>query len=425
MSAQRVPLGVLDLVPISSGAGPGEAIRNSIDLVRRAEDLGYGRYWFAEHHLNPGVAGTSPPVMVALAASATDHIRLGSGGVQSGHRTALSMVEEFGLIDAFCPGRLDLGVGRSGGRNSLRNRLSGGGGVSATGGDGGRPPAPERHVTEEGLLIPERPSLAHLIGSPRLTLTAELLQQQGAETAGYSDLLDDIVGLLRGTYRSPDGIDPRPVPGQGAGVQVWVLGSSAGESASAAGRLGLRFAANYHVSPATVLEAADGYRSAFVPSAELDRPYVAVSADVVVGPDDDAAEELAAGFGLWVRSIRCGEGAIEFPTANEAARYRWSDGERALVADRVDTQFVGGPEKVVAGLERLVEATGADELVVTTITHDHADRVRSYELLAKEWGAQAASEAQVGPMETTGSRVTTTPRTPSASGSGRPAGSSL
>ncbi len=97
MSARRVPLGVLDLVPISSGSGPGEAIRNSIDLVRRAEDLGYRRYWFAEHHLNPGVAGTSPPVMVALAASVSDHIRLGSGGVQSGHRTALSMVEEFGL----------------------------------------------------------------------------------------------------------------------------------------------------------------------------------------------------------------------------------------------------------------------------------------------------------------------------------------
>ncbi len=259
-----------------------------------------------------------------------------------------------------------------------------------------------------------------------MRLTTELLQQQGAETAAYSDLLGDVVGLLRGTYRSADGIDPRPVPGQGAGVQVWVLGSSAGESATAAGRLGLRFAANYHVSPATVLEAAEGYRSAFVPSADLDRPYVAVSADVVVGPDDAGAEELAAGFGLWVRSIRCGEGAIEFPTADEAARHRWSGPERALVADRVDTQFVGGPKKVVAGLERLVEATGADELVVTTITHDHADRVRSYELLAREWGSDAADAAtQAGPMVTTGSRVTTSSRTPMSSGSGRGASSSL
>ncbi len=204
-----------------------------------------------------------------------------------------------------------------------------------------------------------------------------------------------------------------------------MLGSSAGESASAAGRLGLRFAANYHVSPATVLEAADAYRSAFVASAELDRPYVAVSADVVVGPDDDAAQELAAGFGLWVRSIRCGEGAIEFPTADEAARHRWTGPERALVADRVDTQFVGGPETVVAGLDRLVEATGADELVVTTITHDHADRVRSYELLAGQWGAEVADRAQAGPIVTTGSRATASPAGPSASGSGQSAGSSL
>ena len=152
-----------------------------------------------------------------------------------------------------------------------------------------------------------------------------------------------------------------------------------------AGELGLRFAGNYHVSPATVLEAVEAYRAAFVPSADLDRPYVAVSADVVVGTDDATARELAAGFGLWVRSIRLGEGAIEFPTPQEAARHRWTDEDRALVADRVDSQFVGSPETVAAGLERLQAATGADELVITTITHDHGDRVRSYELLAKEW----------------------------------------
>ena len=156
-------------------------------------------------------------------------------------------------------------------------------------------------------------------------------------------------------------------------------------SASVAGELGLRFAANYHVSPATVLSAVDAYRSAFVPSADLDRPYVAVSADVVVGPDDASARELAAGYGLWVKSIRRGEGAIAFPTSAEAAQHEWTEDDRALVADRVDTQFVGSPATVVAGLERLQEATGGDELIVTTITHDHADRVRSYELLAKEW----------------------------------------
>ena len=110
------PLAVLDLVPISSGSTAAEALRNSIDLAQAAERLGYARYWFAEHHLNPGVAGTSPAVVLALTAAATSTIRIGSGAVQMGHRTALSTVEEFGLIDALHPGRLDLGLGRSGGR---------------------------------------------------------------------------------------------------------------------------------------------------------------------------------------------------------------------------------------------------------------------------------------------------------------------
>jgi luciferase family oxidoreductase group 1 len=397
VSPERVPLGVLDLVPVSSGSSPGEAVRNAVDLARQTESFGYRRYWFAEHHLNPGVAGSSPTVLIALVAAATEHIRLGSGGVQSGHRTALSVVEEFGLIDALHPGRIDLGLGRSGGRDFLSKRLtepSNDDGRPAAGANGAAPdaggPAPSpsparRWYTANGLLIPERPSMAALLRSPRIKLTAELLQQAGAQSSDYSTLVRDIVGLLHGTYRSPDGLDPHPVPGQAAQVEPWVLGSSAGESASVAGELGLRFAANYHVSPATVLEAVDAYRGAFEPSSDLDRPYVAVSADVVVGPDDTTARELAAGYALWVRSIRRGEGAIEFPAPEEALRHDWSDEDRALVADRVDTQFVGSPETVATGLERLQEATGADELVITTITHDHADRVRSYELLAKEW----------------------------------------
>jgi alkanesulfonate monooxygenase SsuD/methylene tetrahydromethanopterin reductase-like flavin-dependent oxidoreductase (luciferase family) len=378
MSSPRVPLDVLDLVPISLGSNPGAALRNTIDLAQRAEDLGYRRYWFAEHHLNPGVAGTSPAILIALVAGATERIRLGSGGVQSGHRTALSVVEEFGLIDALYPGRLDLGLGRSGGRNFMRERLE-------TSGSRPRSPRPAKHYTDNGLLIPERPSFKRMMQSPRVALNSELLQQAKAESADYGELLEAIAGLLDGTFRSAGGLDPRPVPGQGAKVELWVLGSSAGESASVAGRLGLRFAANYHLSPATVIEAADAYRAAFVASADLSRPYVAVSADVVVGPDDASARELASGYGLWVRSIRSGEGAIAFPSPAEASRFEWTDEERELVADRVDTQFVGSAETVAGGLERLQEATGADELVVTTITHDHADRVRSYELLANEW----------------------------------------
>ena len=175
------------------------------------------------------------------------------------------------------------------------------------------------------------------------------------------------------------------IPGEGADVQVWILGSSGGQSASVAGANGLRFAANYHVSPATVLEAAEGYRAAFRPSAVLDRPYVAVSADVVVAKDEATARELATGYGLWVRSIRSGEGAIAFPTPEQARAHAWTAEDRDLVADRVATQFVGSPGQVADHLEQLREATGADELIITTITHDHSDRVRSYRLLAEEW----------------------------------------
>jgi alkanesulfonate monooxygenase SsuD/methylene tetrahydromethanopterin reductase-like flavin-dependent oxidoreductase (luciferase family) len=388
------PLAVLDLVPISSGSTAAEALRNSIDLAQAAERLGYARYWFAEHHLNPGVAGTSPAVVLALTAAATTTIRIGSGAVQMGHRTALATVEEFGLIDALHPGRLDLGLGRSGGRPP-----GGAGGPGAAdsppksrGGLGGIAPpegaatlSPEARAARSGLRIPPKFDIRRLLGSPRIAMQKGLLQLPGAQSQDYGEQVSDVLALLRGTYRSPDGVPGRAVPGEYAQVQVWILGSSGGESAEAGGSNGLRFAANYHVSPATVLEAVDGYRAAFRPSADLDRPYVSVSADVVVAEDEETARELATGYGLWVRSIRSGEGAIEFPTPKEAREHVWTDADRELVADRVDTQFVGSPAQVADKLQQLRDATDADELLVTTITHDHADRVRSYQLLAEEW----------------------------------------
>jgi luciferase family oxidoreductase group 1 len=206
-----------------------------------------------------------------------------------------------------------------------------------------------------------------------------------AESPDYGEQVSDILSLLRGDYRSPDGLEARVVPGEGADVQVWILGSSGGQSAEVAGTNSLRFAANYHVSPATVLEAVEGYLGAFRSSAELERPHVAVSADVVVADDEEHARELAAGYGPWVLSIRNGTGAIPYPTPEEARAHVWCDADRELVADRLATQFVGTAAQVVAHLRRLQEATGADELVITTITHDHLDRVRSYELLGEEW----------------------------------------
>jgi alkanesulfonate monooxygenase SsuD/methylene tetrahydromethanopterin reductase-like flavin-dependent oxidoreductase (luciferase family) len=375
LNVPNVPLSVLDLVPIPAGSSAAAALRNSIDLARQAERLGYARYWLAEHHLNPGVAGTSPAVVLALTAGATSTIRIGSGAVQMGHRTALSTVEEFGLIDALHPGRLDLGLGRSGGKPPGRARepaLAGparAAGVRASG----------------GLLIPPPFPAERLLASPRIAMQRRLLMLPDARPQDYTEQVADVLALLGGSYTDPDGIEGHVVPGEGAQVQVWILGSSGGESAQVAGASGLRFAANYHVSPATVLEAADGYRAAFRPSAELDRPYLAVSADVVVAPDEATARELASGYGLWVRSIRTGSGAIEFPAPEQARAHAWTQADRELVADRVDTQFVGSPAQVADRLEVLRDATGADELIITTITHQHADRVRSYELLAREW----------------------------------------
>lgn len=366
----EIPLGVLDLVPISTGSTAADALRNSIDLAQRTERFGYARYWFAEHHLNPGVAGTSPAVVLALTAAATSTIRLGSGAVQLGHRTALNTVEEFGLLDALHPGRFDLGLGRSGGRPPAEQT-----GTSSV--VDGRAP--------NGLLIPPRFSFARLLGSPRIALQRKLLLLPGAESQEYAEQIDDILALLAGTYRSPEGVEAHVVPGEGADVELWILGSSGGTSAETAGARGLRFAANYHVSPATVLEAVDGYRSFFEPSDVLDKPYVSVSADVVVAEDDETARELATGYGPWVRSIRTAEGAIQFLTPDEARAHAWTDEDRELVQDRLDTQFVGSPATVADRLEQLQEATDADELLITTITHDHTDRVRSYELLAEEW----------------------------------------
>lgn len=370
-----VPLGILDLVHISSGSSAREALHNSIDLARHAERLGYHRYWVAEHHLNPGVAGTSPAVVLALTAAATSRIRIGAGAVQLGHRTALSTVEEFGLIDALHPGRLDLGLGRSGGKPAaVKEPALAGAAVRVV--DGHAP---------NGLRIPPKFSFESLLASPRFALQKQLLLPPNATSPNYTEQVDDILALIAGTYRNAEGLEARAVPGEGADLQVWILGSSGGESAEVAGRRGLRFGANYHVAPAGVLEAVDAYRAAFRPSAELDRPYVIVSADVVVAEDEARARELATGYAHWVHSIRSGVGAIPFPTPDEARRRPWTAADQALVQDRLDTQFVGSPRQVVHGLRQLQEATEADELLVTTITHDHADRVRSFELLAREW----------------------------------------
>ena len=381
---RAAPLSILDLAPVVEGSTPAAALRNTLDLARRAEDLGYLRYWVAEHHFAPGVASSSPGVLIAAIASVTSRIRVGAGAVQLGHQTAAAVAEAFGTLSGLYPGRIDLGLGRSGQKREEAAREQAAGGSAAPETAPPATPAPPRTVN--GLLIPGRFSIAHLARSPRFALQGELLQQAGARTPDFGEQVNDILAFLGGTYVSTSGLSVEAVPGTGADAQVWILGSSAGQSAQVAGALGLPFAANYHVSPATVLEAVEAYRAAFRPSAVLAAPHVQVSADVVVAPTDAEARELASGYGLWVRSIRTGDGAMRFPSPSSAASYPWTDEDRALVSDRVDTQFAGSPATVAKHLRVLQDATDADELLVTTITHSHADRVRSFELLAREWG---------------------------------------
>ncbi|BBG01064.1 MULTISPECIES: LLM class flavin-dependent oxidoreductase [Pseudonocardia] len=365
MSRRPVPLSVLDLSPVPAGAGVSDALRNTLDLARAAERAGYARFWLAEHHLNPGVAGASPAVLIGAVAAATSTIRVGAGAVQTGHRTSLSVVEDFGTLDGLHPGRIDLGLGRSGARPPSR-----------------RDPAGREPRVVGGILIPAPFSFAGLVGSPRFRAQAELLGRPGPEVPDYDEIVGTVLGLIEGTHHSSEGVPVSAVPGEGADLQPWVLGSSGGDSAAVAGRRGLRFAANYHVSPGTVLDAVQTYRQEFRPSAALARPHVMVSADVVVGTDDAHAERIAAGYGPWVHSIRTGAGAIPYPAPEAAAGLPADPG---VVADRLDTRFVGGPHAVADRLAALQEVTGADELLVTTITHRHADRVASQDLLAAEW----------------------------------------
>lgn len=380
------PLAVLDLTPVPSGGSAAQALANSADLAESAERFGYARYWVAEHHLNPGVVGVSPAVVLALVAGRTSTIRLGSAALQTGHRTVLSAVEDFALLDAVHPGRVDLGLGRPGG--------------PPRGPDGSLPappppPTPEQAAgtVVDGVRIPGPFPLAPILTSARFAAIPELVPPPASGGPSFGEQVDTVLDLLAGTFTSSSDVPLQAHPGTGADLQVWLFGSTGGTTAAVAGERGLRFGANYHVAPQGVLDAARAYRAAFRPSEGahgLARPHLAVSADVVVAETDAEAEHLAAGYGPWVRSIRTAAGAIPYPTPDEAAELtspeHWSADDDALVRDRLATRFVGSARTVAEGLERLRDATGADELLITTTTHDHAARVRSYELLAAEWG---------------------------------------
>lgn len=368
-----IPLSVLDLAPISAGSSAQQALRNTIDLARNAERWGYRRYWVAEHHFVQA-ASSSPTTLIGLIAAATESIRVGTAAVQLGHHTSTSVVEAFGTVDALYPGRLDLGLGRSGHRgDQLRSR--------------GVPPvqkAARRTEVREGVVIPPPFVPGQLLDTTRIASGLEALYLPGSEPLPYSRQVQQILDLLEGGYTGSDGVRLHAVPGEGAEVQLWLFGSSGGESAELAGRLGLPFAANYHVSPGTIVETVQAYRAAFRPSERFPEPYVVVSADVVVAQDDVTARHLASTYGHWVYSIRSGAGAAEFLDPDTATPL--SDHQRRLVDDRVATQFVGSAASVAERLSALQQFTGANELVITSVTHRHEDRLDSHRLLAREWG---------------------------------------
>ena len=403
--ARRVPLAVLDLVPIAEGSTAGEALHRSIDLARRAEAFGYARYWLAEHHLNPGVAGAAPHTFLGILAASTERIRVGTAATILGNYEPLQVAEAFGTVAALWPGRVDLGLGRSG----LPPAKSDGGAAAGPSAVPAAPPLPAVPVAPEtaaepappapnevidGLVIP--PQRPFRFDRARFALQARLLGRTVGDADRFADDVDALRDFFAGPVRfaddsRPDGVAVQAQPATGTPVELWVHGSSAGESARLAGRLGLRFGANYHVAPSGVLAAVAEYRAHFRPSPELERPHTIVSVDVVVAETDAEAQRLARGYAEWVLSIREGQGAVPYPSPERATPdAELSSIELDAVQDRLDTRFVGSAASVVAQLETLQRATGADELLVTTITHDHEARVASYRLLAEAWNDVAA-----------------------------------
>ncbi|MGW4635775.1 LLM class flavin-dependent oxidoreductase [Nocardia sp. NPDC004415] len=373
-----VPLSILDLSPISAGSNAAQAVRNSVDLARHAEEWGYRRYWLAEHHF-VSVASSASLTLLALVAAATSRIRVGTGAVQVGQHTSASIVEAFGIVDAVQPGRVDIGLGRSGHRRAQF-------GAEASTAKGGHPvldTVTGRTEIRDGVVVPPPFDPRRITDRSRFVAAGEALQQPGAEAPEFADQVAEIRALLDGTYVASNGVALHAVPGEGIDAEVWLFGSSAGESAKLAGELGLPFAAAYHVSPGTALDAVEAYRAAFRPSERLARPHVIVSADVVVAPDDDTARHRASTYGHWVHSVRSGTGAAEYLDPATAAPLT-ADQVR-LVEDRLAAQIVGSPATAVERLAALQRVTGADELLVTTITHDHADRLESHRLLAEAW----------------------------------------
>ncbi|MFB6819578.1 LLM class flavin-dependent oxidoreductase [Streptomyces sp. NPDC056347] len=347
-----VPLSVLDLMTVGKGRTATQALRTGVELARLAERRGFHRYWVAEHHSMPGVASSSPAVILAHLAAHTERIRLGSGGVMLPNHAPLVIAEQFGTLEAMAPGRVDLGLGR------------------APGTDGA--------------------TAAALRRSDRLNEGADDFPQQLAELTRFLD--DDF----------PDGhpyarIHAVPGPVQATtdgGVQssgrppVWLLGSS-GFSARLAGTLGLPFAFAHHFSAQNTIPALDLYRDSFRPSAVLDAPYALIGVAALAADDEREARRQVLSGALSMVRLRTGRPGL-VPTPEEAEAYDYSPMEREFVDSWLTNIVHGTADQVRTGLNDLAARTGADELMITANAHGGEARLRSYELIADAYGLPTA-----------------------------------
>jgi luciferase family oxidoreductase group 1 len=328
----NVPLSVLDLAPVSTDSTVGEALQRTLEVAQAAERLGHHRFWVAEHHNMPGVASSAPAVLLAHVAMVTSRIRVGSGGVMLPNHPSLVVAEQFGMLEALHPGRVDLGIGR----------------------------AP---------------------GTDRVTMHA--LRRGANETVEeFPRHLGELLSFFDGQWPAEHPYRAiTAVPGKGSRPEVWLLGSS-DFSAHLAGHLGLPFAFAHHFSAAGTDAAVAAYRASFQPSAVLAEPHLMITVNVLCADTMERARWLAAPGALSMLRLRTGRPA-PIPTPDEAAAYRYTPAEKEFVKAWTAPHVVGPPDVVQAGLEELVARTGADELMLAS--NAVVDRVRSLELVAEVW----------------------------------------
>jgi luciferase family oxidoreductase group 1 len=323
-----LPVSILDLVGMRTGESAGSAIARSVDLAQHAEKWGYRRYWLAEHHSIPGLACSATPVLIGHVAGATSTIRVGSGGIMLPNHAPLVVAEEFGTLEALYPGRIDLGLGR------------------APGGD------------------------FHTMRALRRDL-----QQTGDD---FPQLLDE----LR-TYLGPErpGQAVKAIPGQNSNVPITLLGSS-DFSAQLAAHLGLPFAFAAHFAPDMLEHATRLYRRNFRPSPTLQQPWLMVGVQVIAAATDAAARRLfTTPQQRFLRLIR--NQPVELLPPVDSMDAIWSDWEHAAVENKLRAAIIGSDQTVKAGLDALIAATDADEIIAVTDTWDHADRLESYRRLSE------------------------------------------